>query len=100
KKRQDTLDLMVVGFEEAIDKHGFPKGMVGRIQIMYKGKQIGAGPGKLSHVERTKYWDIYKKGLFLPQLAEIAYKPDPSYDALREARFQCWRSDKTQPDET
>ena len=89
-KRLSTEDLEVVGYEEAISKDGDPKGMVGRINVLYKGKVIGAGAGKLKHAERVKLWNEP----FVSRIAEIAYKPDESYEALREARFYRWREDK------
>lgn len=108
-KATRTVDLEVVGFEEALDvKTKEPKGMVGRINVRYHtgassdGKNeytdfvvIGAGPGKLSHAERVHIWENQKE--YIGKIAEIAYMPDDSYDALREARFHRWREDKTTP---
>ncbi|MEA2037029.1 MAG: hypothetical protein U9O94_05945 [Nanoarchaeota archaeon] len=98
KKKEDTLDLMVTGFEEAMTPKKEPKGMVGRVIISYKGESIGAGAGKLKHSERKALWEEFKANKYVPKLAEITYKPDPSYVALREARFTRWRDDKTIPD--
>lgn len=88
-----TADLVVVGFEQAINaktKEG--KGMVGRVILEYKGRTIGAGAGTMSHKERKEVWDNAED--YIGRFAEVAYKPDPSYSALREARFYRWRPDK------
>ncbi len=98
KKKEATLDLTVVGFEEALTAKKEPKGMAGRFQISYKGVISGAGPGKTSHKERKELWEQYKAGEFTPRLAEIKYKPDPTYEALREPRFSRWRDDKDEVD--
>lgn len=96
-KVTETADLKVVGFEEATSEEGEPKGMVGRIMLEYKGQVIGAGPGKLTHPERIDVFNNPNK--YIGKIAEIAYMPDPSYDALREPRFWRWRDDKDTPNE-
>lgn len=109
-KITETIDLEVVGFEEAIDKNDKPKGMVGRINVRYHtgassdGNNeytdyitIGAGPGKMSHKMRTEVWNNQKK--YIGKIAEIAYMPDDSYEALREPRFYRWRDDKKTPNQ-
>ena len=108
-----TIDLMVVGFEEAISAEGQPLGMVGRINAAYNryvkpipGKApggivadvIGIGPGALNHTERKNLWRMWKKGQYTPRIAEIRYMRDDSYDALRQPTFKCWRDDKIVPD--
>jgi ATP-dependent DNA ligase len=93
-----TKDLLVTRFDEAISKDGVPLDMVGKLWLKYKGTFIGCGPGKLTHEERRDLWawakpfggDISKAGW----IAEVKYKIDPSYDALREASFVAWRFDK------
>ena len=98
-KPAPTIDLRVVGFEEAIDKYGDPKGMVGRINVSYKGKVIGIGPGALTHDERIALWEQYIRTRNAPDaLAEIKYMSDPTYDALRQPTFVRWRPDKEIPD--
>ena len=90
-----TLDLLVVGFDEATDaKTGEPKGMVGRVNVIYKGKLEGVGPGKLTHKERTALWQQYGSAT-VNRVAEVSYKHDPSYNGIREGTFQHWRDDKT-----
>lgn len=107
---EPTIDLTIVGFEEAQDgktKEG--KGMVGRLIASYKGGHIGIGPGKLTHKERTGLWEWWQeyKNLepqllpaqkYRPRIAQIKYKKDGSYDALRQPTFQHWRDDKTEAD--
>ena len=56
-----TIELRVLYFEEALskkDENGVqhPLGMVGRIVARYKGREIGIGPGKLTHQERIDLW--------------------------------------------
>lgn len=96
--REPTIDLWIVGFEEAIDQHGNPKGMAGRLVASYKGNEIGIGPGRLTHDERTTLWVHYQTGVFHKRMAQIKYKADDSYDALRQPTFQFWRDDKDEPD--
>lgn len=92
-----TIDLHIVGFEEAKDgKTGEGKGMVGRLVARYKGGKIGIGPGKLTHAERTELmrsWPMWQG-----RIAQIKYKTDDSYDALRQPTFQHWRYDKSTAD--
>jgi hypothetical protein len=99
--RRPTIDLRVVGFEEATTEASEPKGMVGRVLISYKGEVIGCGPGKLTHAERTALWnDFITRGIGCLEtpIATVQYKKDESYAALREPTFQHWRLDKDTPD--
>jgi len=94
-----TADLLVVGYEEAIDKEGNPKGMVGRINVQWKMEEtVGVGPGKMTHAERTKVWQEYiAAGRNMPggpRLCQVEYKRDPAYTAMREPTWQMWRTDK------
>ena len=95
-----TIDLRITGFEEAVDQHGNPMGMVGRVLASYHGRTIGVGPGKLTHKERKNLWHKYcTSGVFaINALACIKYKRDPSYNDLRQPTFQHWRYDKDEPD--
>lgn len=105
-----TIDLMVVGFEEAYSADGAPLGMVGRINaeyttmdvdaegVVYNTQIIGIGPGALNHTERKNLWRMWKKGQFTPRIAEIRYMRDDSYDALRQPTFKQWRDDKHEVD--
>ena len=123
---EPTIDLRIVGVEEAIDQHGQPKGMAGRLVASYKGNRIGIGPGRLTHAERVELWEQYKQVAeccccgdpieghsigsghspvsmadyyeFPNSIAQIKYKKDDSYDALRQPTFQFWRDDKETPD--
>lgn len=104
-KLTETIDLRIHSFEEAIDKNGKPKGMVGRINVLFAGtvesdckndfgitQVIGVGPGKMSHAERTRVWA--EREQYTGRTIEVAYMPDDSYDALREPRFYRFRPDK------
>jgi ATP-dependent DNA ligase len=105
-----TIDLLVVGFEEAHSANGEPLGMVGRINaeittlvstptgMRDQVDVIGIGPGALNHTERKNLWRMWKKGQFTPRIAEIRYMRDDSYDALRQPTFKQWRDDKVKPD--
>jgi ATP-dependent DNA ligase len=106
-----TIDLMVVGFEEAHSADGAPLGIIGRINAEYHNvvydsggivksdyHVIGVGPGALNHTERKNLWRMWKKGQFTPRIAEIRYMRDDSYDALRQPTFKQWRGDKVNPD--
>lgn len=86
-KPRPTMDILWVGVEEAVDKFGVPKGMVGRCIGMYKGKEVGVGPGALTHKERTAIWNA--RGIFFARrrVMEVGYMPDDTYDALREPTF-------------
>lgn len=108
--REPTIDLRIIGFEEATAADGTPKGMVGRLIASYKGLTIGIGPGRLTHDERAALWTCREsflrteqdghrwKELLPSRIAQIKYKADESYDALRQPTFQFWRDDKDTPD--
>lgn len=89
-----TVDLHIIGVEEAIDKFGTPKGMAGGLLAAYHNEVIGIGPGKLTHKERIDLWQLWLEGKGMSRLAKIQYKRDDSYTALRQPTFQCWRLDK------
>ena len=91
--KEPMIDLLVVGFEEGKGKNA---GAVGRILVEYHGEIIGVGPGKLSYAERGTLWR--DKVAHLGMIAQIKYKPDQGYKALRQPTFQTWRPDKTEPD--
>lgn len=105
--KKPTIDILITGFEEAVDKFGNPKGMVGRLKATLNvmnhkceltSHEIGVGPGKLSHAERKLLWAQFIQGKFIPRIAQVQYKVDDSYAALREPTFQFWRDDKDEPD--
>lgn len=107
RKPLPTIDLRIVGFEEAISEAGVPLGMVGRVlaelsSLGADGKQeiniVGIGPGKLTHPERKAIWAEFNRRFWKPRIAEIKYMRDDTYDALRQPTFQTWRDDKSEPD--
>ena len=91
-KLVETVDLEIHSIEEAVDKEGKPKGMLGRLNVLYKGTVIGCGPGKLVHGER--YEMFVNQEDYIGKTVEVAYMPDASYDALREPRVLRLRPDK------
>lgn len=91
-KQSETLDLHVSSFEEAISIDGEPKGMVGRINVQYRGRVVGVGPGALTHAERVRLWR--NRACASKYIVEVKFKPDDSYDALREASVVAVRYDK------
>ena len=97
-KPEPTLDLRIHSFVEAVDKHKQPMGMVGRINVWYKGKVEGVGPGKMTHKERTELWQLHGATEFTDGIIEVKYMPDETYTGLRQGTFQRWRTDKKEPD--
>jgi ATP-dependent DNA ligase len=104
-KAEPTIDLRVVGFEEAVSEGGEPKGMVGRINVELARADgtvsiVGVGPGKLTHEERFHLWrtEQIAPAKDMNLIAEIKYMPDDTYGKLRQPTFQQWRPDKTEPD--
>lgn len=102
-----TIDLRVVGFEEAKSAGGAPLGMVGKVIVERNGKTEGVGPGKLTHDERRALWTKFTDkpmlgggGGWKPRIAKIKYKggETANYKSLRQATFQCWHGDKSEPD--
>lgn len=92
-KLTETIDLPCHSVEEAIDaKTGKGLGMVGRINVVYRGKVTGIGPGKLTHKERVEIFNNFEN--YRGKMLEAAYMPDDSYEGLREGRFYAWRPDK------
>lgn len=105
-KPHETLDVEVVGYEEAVDKYKRPKDMVGGIQIKLwsvRGGELtyditNVGPGCMTLRERKIEWAKFKQGKFTPRIAEVHSMPDDTYDGLREGRWIRWRDDKDKPD--
>lgn len=92
-KWKETIDLPIESYEEATStKDGSPLGMIGRINVRYKGKVSGVGPGKMKHAERIA---AFKRGAAdKGKIIEIVHMPDESYEGLREGRFYRYRPDK------
>ena len=109
-KPEPTIDLEIVGFQEAVEaSSGTGKGRVGRLVAKLwrldadgtsQPRQIGIGPGKLTHEEAKQLWEDYKARKWTNRIAEIKYMRDDSYDSLRQPTFQRWRDDKDEPDTT
>lgn len=111
-KHTPTIDLRIIGFEEAIDKStGQGNGMVGRVIAELSRMQpsadgstrlvtteIGIGPGALKHNERRMLWSMQMHKRFKPRIAEVRYMRDDSYSSLRQPTFVQWRTDKEKPD--
>jgi len=102
-----TIDLKIIGFEEAISlKTGAGLGMVGRLNAeftrMVKGKAvtsiIGIGPGALTHPQRKALWNAAVANKYKPTIAEIRYMRDDTYDALRQPTFIRFRPEKREAD--
>ena len=97
-----TIDLRVVGFEEAVSgKTGNGLGMTGRINCeftrLHNGQPrtaiIGIGPGTMTHTERGITWIRQKQ--YIGKIAEVKYMRDDTYEALRQPTFFRWRDDKS-----
>ena len=105
-KPHETLDVEVVGYEEAVDKYKRPKDMVGGIQIKLWSARGGklthattnVGPGCMTLRERKIEWAKFKQGKFRTRIAEVHSMPDDTYNGLREGRWIRWRDDKEGPD--
>jgi ATP-dependent DNA ligase len=98
--KDPVVDLRVHSFEEATSECGEPLGMVGRINCYYNNNIVGVGPGKLTHDQRTSLWNIHGSSIIHSNIiAQVKYKKDDSYKALRQATFQCWRPEKEEPNE-
>lgn len=109
-KPDPTIDLEIIGFQEATEaSSGAGLGRVGRLvarlwEVKPDGtsqpRQIGVGPGRLTHAEAKDLWERYKARKWSGGIAEIKYMRDASYDSLRQPTFQRWRDDKEEPDTT
>lgn len=106
-KPEPTMDIEIIGFNEAVSEEGEPLGRVGRlVGLLHRIKpdgsheyaQIGIGPGRLTHKEAKSLWLDYKAGTYRRRIAEVKYMKDDSYEALRQPTFQQWRLDKVEAD--
>ncbi|QXP44079.1 putative ATP-dependent DNA ligase protein [Stappia phage SI01] len=108
---EPTIDLEIIGFQEATDAAGEPLGRVGRLVARLvrlgpdgrrKSQQIGIGPGKLTHAEAKELWADYVSRKWYAdrdrKIAKVKYKPDDTYAALRQPTFQSWHDHKSEPD--
>lgn len=94
-KKMHTLDLRVIDFEEGIGKY---EGMLGRINVDYKGYTVGVGSG-FTDADREEIWNNQDK--YLDKIAEIQYfeesKNEKGEISLRFPIFLQWRLDKDEP---
>lgn len=105
--KSPTLDLRVVGLEEAISKEGKPLGRVGAFVCRWADGTTKVGAGKLSHAEARELYNKYSSGFFMQNspmhlafneqfIIEVKYMPDASYAKLRQPTFQKFRDDKVE----
>lgn len=107
-KPDETIDLLVIGFTEAVDQFGNKKDMVGGVEVEMWQYEPGnpspvktytnVGPGALKHAERKLLWSQYRQGKFKSKIAEVKYMRDDTYEGLRQPTFVRWRDDKSEPD--
>ena len=83
-----TADLKCVGFDEGTGKN---KGKLGAIIVEYKSVRVRVGTG-FSDEDRVKIWNRPQD--YLGETAEIEYKKESKFGALRQPVFKCWRWDK------
>lgn len=103
-KPKPTIDLEVIGFEEAISQLGEPLGRVGRINCKYNLLKNGKlktvitaiGPGKMTHAEAAEV--LRNAESYKGRICEAEYMEDDTYEKLRQGTFQRWREDRTEPE--
>lgn len=89
-----SVDLEVAGVVEGEGKF---KGMVGALEVYWRGARVQVSGGKLTNDERDYYWS--NRELLVGCIVEVhalGLTPDGK---LREPRFQRVRDDKTEPSE-
>lgn len=91
-----TIDLMVVEVIQAKDKNGNPNGIAGSLMCKYHDTDIKVGAGRATHAQRKTWWQ--DQNSILGKIIQVQYKPDPSYNKLRQPTFQRERPDKETPD--
>lgn len=96
-KKDPTVDLKVLGVEEAYSKDGEPKGMIGAFICEFHGRDIKVGAGKMNHADRKELWENPPE--YGERIIEVKYMKDDSYDDLRQPTFQRWRDDKNEVNE-
>lgn len=94
-KKMHTVDLRVVGFEEGAGKY---EGMLGRINVEYKGYTVGVGSG-FSDADRKEIWENQDK--YMGTIVEVQYFEESQNEkkelSLRFPIFLQWRTDKDEP---
>jgi ATP-dependent DNA ligase len=75
-KPSETDSYLVVGVSEAIALDGTPKGMVGSFTVLDKeNNRFSVGAGRLTHHERTKYWNQRSMFYSKPIYVLVAHEP-------------------------
>lgn len=88
-----SLDLRCVGLVEGKGKFA---GVIGAVQVEYKGQVLEVGGGKLTDFERAVIW--HEPYLLVGKIVEIHALAGSEHGKLREPRFIRVRSDKTEAD--
>lgn len=91
-----TIDLMVVEVIQAKNRAGNPKKIAGSLMCKYHDMDIKVSAGKATHAQRKMWWR--DQNSILGKIIQVQYKPDPSYNKLRQPTFQRERPDKETPD--
>jgi DNA ligase-1 len=94
-----SVDLECVGVVEGEGKF---RGMVGALEVMWKGECVQVSGGKLTDKERIQFWEHRRHGgcgSIVTKIVEVhalSITPDGN---LREPRYQRIRDDKTEASE-
>lgn len=96
-----SVDLECVGL---IEGEGKFKGMVGALEVLWKGERVTVSGGKLTNDERVGYWAAENPkevgwGRLIGRIVEVHALGTTPDGKLREPRFQRVRDDKTEPSE-
>lgn len=99
---EPTMDMKVVGFEEAHSKAKEPLGRVGAFIVEWVDEDgtkttTKVSKGKLTNGEATVWWYDWKEGNLTLEntIIEVKYKRDAKYTVPRQPTFQRFRDDKT-----
>lgn len=93
-KSMITADLLVTGLEESID--GQFKGLLGRVNVEYKGNSVGVGSG-FTLEQRREF--VENPDLIIGKIIEVSYFEESINEkdglpSLRFPVFKCIREDK------
>jgi DNA ligase-1 len=87
-KPLETVDLEITGVREGTGKY---KGMLGALEMKYKGQDVRAGTG-FSDKERKEFWKHQKK--IIGQIGEFEFMEETDDGKTRHAVFVRIRSYK------